>query len=342
MNDFLDQPMPDNLFFVNFPSARTRREATCQYLASVTFVEPFPSRDTGEQVLHQITHPFSQDDVINRQIILQDDGKIRKSVRIGQSDLRAERRCLELIAHQTSVPVPRVYSFHLSKEFEHLIMEKLPGTTLQHAWPNLSRLEREGIADKVVQLIHQLRQLQSPSIEAAFCNRQPLQPGLRDANDFSMERMIEYHSCEAVTEYIREKCAAFGQTPNVFTHGDLDWSNIMVKGKKVCGIVDMESGGYFAPYWEWVSVKHFSQYLPEDSWFSLLEARLSKEHHAEWNGMWEVERLLLALDWHSRWALTPKNRLTNRFEGWAEVSKILGVEPGPPPEVNYTARTDHP
>lgn len=34
---------------------------------------------------------------------------------------------------------------------------------------------------------------------------------------------------------------------NVFTYGDLDRSNTMVLNKQVCGIIDMESNGFFPP-----------------------------------------------------------------------------------------------
>lgn len=86
------------------------------------------------------------------------------------------------------------------------------------------------------------------------------------------------------------------------THGDLDWGNIIIANKRVCGIIDLESSGFFPSYWEWVTVKRLSQGLPVGSWFCLLEERLGKENCLGWEGMWEVEQLLMALDQCPQWA----------------------------------------
>ncbi len=222
-------------------------------------------------------------------------------------------------------------------------MEKIPGVTLESAWPDLSTQERENIADQVVRLVGEFRRLQSPIINAALLNRQALRPGLRGSFDFTMERIKEYAWCDRIVDYVRLRCKALHDVPNVFTHGDLDWSNIMVLDKQVSGIIDMECGGFFPPYCEWFHVRTMAQGLPEGSWFRLLEARLAVAQGPECAGMWEVERLIQALEEHSRWALTPDERLANRSHGWAEVGRILGVDVGPEiPEVTYASCSENP
>ncbi|TQV92138.1 Protein kinase-like domain [Cordyceps javanica] len=342
MVDFRDEPVPDGLYFVNAPNAQTRRQATADYLAKAKFPELRPSTDGVVKVLRQIAHPFSDGSIINRETSVQEDQTIRKSVRHGRSDLLAERRNLELIAEQTNVPVPRVYDFYTTSGFEHLIMEKVPGVTLEYAWPSLSSPEREDLADQVVGLIGQFRRLQSPSIKAALLDRQPLRPGLQDSFDFTMERIKEYTWCDGAVDYVRLRCEALHGMPNVFTHGDLDWSNIMVLDKQVSGIIDMETSGFFPPYWELFSVKRMAHGLPEGSWFRLLEERLADEHGSEYAGMWEAERLIQALNHHSRRALTPDERFAHRSNGWAEVSRILGVDVGPAPQVTYAPWSENP
>ncbi|EGX88785.1 Protein kinase-like domain [Cordyceps militaris CM01] len=331
--------MPDELFFVNAPNAQTRRQATADYLAKAKFHEPRPNTDGVVEVLRHIGHPFSDGSIINRETSVQQDHLIRKSIRFGQSDLLAERGNLELIAKETNVPVPRVYDFYTTNEFEHLIMEKMPGVTLEYAWPDLSSQEREDLADQVVQLVSQFRRLQSPSINAALLNRKALRPGLQNSFDFTIERMKKYTWCDAAVHYVQLRCAALHDMPNVFTHADLDWSNIMVLDKKVCGIIDMECSGFFPPYWEWFSVKRMAEGQPDGSWFRLLEARLADDQYA---AMWEVERLIQALDHHSEWALTPDERFANRSNGWAEVSCILGVDVGPAPQTSYDPWSKNP
>lgn len=156
MASFFDTPLPEGHFFANAPNCCTQREATLDYLHRTHFSELQPPGDTPLEMLHQITDPFSIGSVIDRQVVVQKDGAIRKSVRIGRSNLGAEKRSLELVKANTSVPVPRVHQHYLSAEFEHLVMDNMPGITLETAWPTLSQLERESIADQVVSLVQQL------------------------------------------------------------------------------------------------------------------------------------------------------------------------------------------
>jgi thiamine kinase-like enzyme len=41
--------------------------------------------------------------------------------------------------------------------------------------------------------------------------------------------------------------------PPVFTHGDLNPANIMLRGDKVVGIIDWEFAGWYPKYWEYTS-----------------------------------------------------------------------------------------
>ncbi|UNI13245.1 hypothetical protein JDV02_000003 [Purpureocillium takamizusanense] len=286
MQDFLDSPVPQGHFFTNAPTCHTRREATKHYLRASHFNEPRPAND-GDilKVLHEITHPFSMGQIVDREISVRQDQSVCKSVRIGRSDLSAEKRNLELVKANTNVPVPHVGKYYRSADFEHLLMDRMPGTTLERAWPMLSVQERESVADQVVTFIHQLRQLQSSNIQAALLQRQPLRTGLRTATDFCRERVRDYSWNEDITAFVDDRSAAVSKQPNVFTHGDLDWGNIMVANGQVCGIIDLESSGFFPPCWEWVTVKRLSQGHPDGSWFCLLEQRLRNVDCSEWDRM---------------------------------------------------------
>lgn len=129
MSSFFDQPISSKQYFTNAPDALTRREATYFYLKRKAFIEPKPTLDKLESIIRQITHPVSIDSVIDRQVVLQSDGRIRKSVRTHLSDLKSEKEILGIVRANTSVPVPQVYGYYKSEELEHLILEKLPGVT---------------------------------------------------------------------------------------------------------------------------------------------------------------------------------------------------------------------
>ena len=53
-------------------------------------------------------------------------------------------------------------------EFEYLIIEKIPGITLEEAWPVLELYNREKITDKVVTFLDKIQKLYSLYIKAAL------------------------------------------------------------------------------------------------------------------------------------------------------------------------------
>lgn len=124
---FFNQPISSRHYFINAPEAQTRREASHSFFSRKVFSEPRPQAASSESIIHEITHPASLDTIIGRQVALQNENKtIRKSVRINQSNLKFEKEILETVKANTSIPVPQVYDYYRSAEFEHLVLEKLP------------------------------------------------------------------------------------------------------------------------------------------------------------------------------------------------------------------------
>jgi aminoglycoside phosphotransferase len=343
MNSFFDQPISSKQYFTNAPDAHTRREATYSYLERKAFIEPKPPLDKSDTIIHQITHPASINSVIDRQVILQSDNRIRKSVRTHLSDLKSEKEILEIVRANTSVPVPQVYAYYKSEEFEHLILEKLPGVTLEQAWPTLELHEKRNIADEVVTFLEEIRKLHCPHIKAALLDRNPLRSDIRDVAEFNQERFGHLLKNEHIFTYVTAKTDCLRSLPNVLSHGDLDWSNILITDKKISGIIDWECSGYFPAYWEWISIKRFSEpQKSDDSWFRLLEYRIRPSECAQREEIWKLEQLHKALGQYTQWGLTPEARQENRVRGWAEVCKILELDSEPAPPVDYAISTQHP
>jgi aminoglycoside phosphotransferase (APT) family kinase protein len=133
--------------------------------------------------------------------------------------------------------------------------------TLEKAWPTLEFPDKERIADEVVALLDEMRKLQSPVIKAALLDRKRLRSGLVDTADFNQERFKQFSFNKHISAYVETRINSLCLQPNVFTRGDLDWSNILVANKKVSGIIDWESSGYFPAYWEWVILKRLAETL---------------------------------------------------------------------------------
>lgn len=342
-NSFLDEAIPKDQFFIHMPHCRTRRQICAEYIRTSKLAEKQPTRDEADRILHRIFDPFSMDEFIYRQVVLQPNQLIKKSVRIGHSNLEAEKDTLELIMRKTRIPVPRVHQYYRSAEFEHLMIDRILGITLEKAWPTLLLGEREAIADQVAHFIYELRQMQSPTVQAAILHRQPLRVGIADATDLSLEKFKDLIFTPQIAAYVQDRSSAFQGQPNVFTHGDLDWSNIMVVDGQVSGIIDWELAGYFPPYWEWVRVKDITNQIPdgEDTWFHLLERRLAISKTAGWDGMLEVEELYDAVHSYATGYLEPQHREDSRAMSWSRVTEILGARAGDPPPISYASSSKH-
>ncbi|QKX61034.1 uncharacterized protein TRUGW13939_08180 [Talaromyces rugulosus] len=228
-------------------------------------------------------------------------------------------------------------------EFEHLILEKLPGVTLEKTWPALEAQEKARIADEVVALLGEIRKLHSPHIKTALLHRKALRPHIRDIAGFNQERFGEFLNNEHISKYVSARTDCLHSMSNVLSHGDLDWSNILVADKTVSGIIDWECSGYFPEYWEWVGIKRFSETLKsDDSWFQLLERRMRPPKCTQREGMWELEKLHKALGQYKQWGLIPEDRQANRARGWDEVCKIVGLGFESAPPIDYAISTVHP
>lgn len=350
---FFDQPISSKHYFLNAPEAQTRREACQLFFSRKEFSEPSPSAASSESIIHQITHPASLDTIIDRQVVLQnDDNKIRKSVRTHLSNVKLEKEILETVRANTSIPVPRAYDYYKSAECEHLIVQRRPGITLEKTWPTLSLEEKIRIADKVVSFLGEIRKLHSPNIKAALYLRKSLRSEVKDGADFIHERFRGLMDNEHIARYAEARAACLDAQPNVLTHDDLDWSNILVDNDKkvVSGIIDWECSGYFPAYWEWVTVKRFypsnntDDDDGEDSWFQMLERRFRPSGHAQGKAAWELEWLHKALGRFTEWALAPEDRRMNRARGWGEVCRILELDANeyPATPVNYAVSSEHP
>ncbi|KAJ6782295.1 hypothetical protein PWT90_00618 [Aphanocladium album] len=343
--NFLDEAIPENLFFVHAPQCRTRREALSQVHPTESFAEPLPPSTGGAvKVLHRIEHPFAQETVLHREVVIQKDGCIRKSVRIDKSDLTAEKCHLGLLA-AVSVPVPQVHGLYYTVEFEHLFMDKVPGETLYDAWHNLSALDRESIADQVVAMAEKWRSLKSSTIQASCLHRRPLKKGLQNATDLNLARLEQFEAATSrpeIAAYVKAMSADLHTAAIVFSHCDLDPSDIMVSGQNLSAMIDFESSGFLPPYFEWVAAKRMAQGAPDGSWWKLLEERLVEGKTAVWDKMWQVEKLFQALEKHSSQALEPDEREMGRINGWSDVCRIVGVDLGEPPAVSYPRALEHP
>ncbi|KAI0834312.1 kinase-like protein [Hypoxylon sp. FL0890] len=198
-----------------------------------------------------------------------------------------EAATMVFVAKNTSIPVPRVHCSFVYKNRTYIVMERIQGDDLGRVWKFLSDADLESIIAQLRRMLQELRAIQPPpntGVESCvggslqdsrmtrsrprfgpFKTIQDFHLWLRDGlklEDFpnGFPDRDDSHDWEDFKEMaIRQDRPWSGP---VFTHGDLNPSNIFVRGNQVVGIIDWEFAGWYPPYWEYTS----ACYIPYQVW----------------------------------------------------------------------------
>jgi hypothetical protein len=184
-------------------------------------------------------------------------------VKYGMNTTLAEAYSIELVAANTSVPVPKIITaFKANNGVCYILMTRCAGIPLCNAFRDLTAREQENVLDQLRDMLDQIRAIK------------PLKPGhvgLTDYTPIDDERVHE-SLCgpfDSVSDF--HKAIRAGITspsgfddvdalialqdardyPISFTHSDLSFRNILYQHDKITGIVDWESSGWYPDYWEY-------------------------------------------------------------------------------------------
>jgi aminoglycoside phosphotransferase (APT) family kinase protein len=202
-------------------------------------------------------------------------------------------------------------------------MDRIDGVTLDEAWCDLPQADRECVAKQIVDLLDQLRGLQSSRLQSL--GEQPLYSAFLFRNGFGLphgpfesdeqvwEDMVKAlkNVPDKASRHLRQRmppCA-----PYTFTHGDLSTSNIMVKDGNVVGIIDWEASGYFPVWWEFVATNIY-QNEKDQEWKTLLQKCMAQDHTKAQEFWLDYSSLSKYPDVDDR-----GRRLLNKLEGEANI-----------------------
>ncbi|KAG6036647.1 hypothetical protein E4U41_005571 [Claviceps citrina] len=190
------------------------------------------------------------------------------------SENLTEAATLGFIANHTSIPVPRVYCSFVRKGKTYTVMERIRGKTIAAAIPDLSDSEFEDVLMQLRTMVQELRALPAADCAIKSCvggslydYRIPRQPRfgpfpsirefhywLRDGFRLDQCHLVVDESDKAGIERMIEMQDSFEPTPPVFTHGDLNPFNVLVRDGKIVAIIDWEFAGWLPDYWEYACV----------------------------------------------------------------------------------------
>jgi aminoglycoside phosphotransferase (APT) family kinase protein len=145
-------------------------------------------------------------------------------------------------------------------------MENISGEPVVARWAYLSEQSRDKVLGQLGTIIDEIRRIPKP--DGRICNADGgslwdcrLPTSLDRYGPFANTQEFYSFLCNKlekappthpeVDEMIDLQNRDWGQP--VFTYGDLNNLNILVRGDNIVGIVDWETAGWYPPYWEYTT-----------------------------------------------------------------------------------------
>ncbi|KAK2750248.1 hypothetical protein FQN55_002393 [Onygenales sp. PD_40] len=193
-------------------------------------------------------------------IIRLDEHRVLKSSITDSSETEA----MQFIAANTTIPVPKVYATRWSDspttKSSQIVMEYIPGESLDEAWGKLTHDQRMSICHTLRDYLSQLQRLKSKTNRIEAANGGPVTVGLRfprrggpfDSEEAFNDFLVGKRGNEFPSTFRRYARAAMSDGHEIhFAHGDFSPRNIMVdENGEVKAVLDWERAGWYPEYWD--------------------------------------------------------------------------------------------
>lgn len=198
-----------------------------------------------------------------------------KIVKTGAWVHLTEAATMKFVAENTSIPVPKVHCAFVHKDRAYIVMERIRGASLASTFNKCSGESREKIFAQLKDMLLELRTLKPPPgtgvhsfaggslYDSRIARCQPRFGPFKTIQDFHLwlrdgfeppedrPKQIEPDEWEDLKHMVEMQDGPWPEP--VFTHGDLNPSNILVQGGKVVSIIDWEFAGWYPSYWEYTA-----------------------------------------------------------------------------------------
>ncbi|KAF2754647.1 phosphotransferase family protein [Pseudovirgaria hyperparasitica] len=239
------------------------------------------------------------------------DDTVAKIIDGGQD--YTEYSTLQYLAQNApEIPAPRPYGLIAFGPCRVIFMSLIPGTTLSHAWPRLSFLQKSSIQQQLDNIFARLRTITKPKAQnlGGVCgegakelrvNGCGLFPDITTAAQYSeLQWSAPNHGSKTYAKFLRSFWDARESSLDrevVFTHGDVRTDNIMVDMKPgidgtnnvlVTAIIDWEDSGFYPNYYECTALTRTLTPWDENDWYLHLPDSISP---LKYRKEWLVDRL---------------------------------------------------
>ncbi|KAH7248414.1 kinase-like domain-containing protein [Fusarium solani] len=174
-----------------------------------------------------------------------------------------EAATMRFVATNTSVPVPKVWCSFVHNGRTYIVMERIQGDCISRGWDDRSKESKDKLLAQLKLMMQELRSLQPlPGMGVESCTGGPLFDSRiprADRRFGPFKTIQEFHlwlrdnfqplevekpgqATQEDWKDVKDMAARQdGPWPRpVFTHGDLNPSNILVRGDEIVGIIDWE------------------------------------------------------------------------------------------------------
>ncbi|KAI0175495.1 hypothetical protein GGR52DRAFT_314695 [Hypoxylon sp. FL1284] len=273
----------------------------------------------------------------------------------------------ELLRKSTSVPIQNVMAGWKEDGKVITIVERVPGQRLYDIWWDLSKDQRERIANEVAHHVHQWRRLKADRVSslsggAAYhenlfgASPQGFGPFKSDEQLWHCiqqqleDKMIDRDVIQVLEDYMPESA------PCVFTHGDLSCYNILIHDGKVSAVLGFENAACL-PVWAESIAVHFCYCKEDEQWKAMLSKHMKSYARAkDWWSLWmgvendpsDKKRIADLAARCRRWRKPPKEKpqydTESSKEKWSQEKSPRHTAPEPesqqrpPDQGSYEAR----
>lgn len=188
-----------------------------------------------------------------------------------------EAATMKYISENTSIPVPKVHCSFVHKDCTYILMERVKGVSIGRVLHTLGDDGRQKVFAQLKRMMDEMRSLpptpatgvQSCTGGSLFDSRiarnadtrfgpfatiQDFHFWLRGGFRYNDHKHKERMKSEEGQEMADMEAMQDGPwPPPVFTHGDLNPTNILVHGQEVVAIIDWEFSGWYPHYWEYTA-----------------------------------------------------------------------------------------
>ncbi|KAI9066895.1 kinase-like protein [Trametes sanguinea] len=194
-------------------------------------------------------------------------------VKFGTHVYPREADAMAYVASRTTIRIPRLYAVFTDshpdtgRTVTYIVQERIPGTTLEGAWPTLTDVQREDIARELRDAYNQLGKLSGERTRLGpisggwmenlyfryFRKHFPLEDGEAQTTESFLAYFRRVRGRHTVRgNWTLDEFLAFFdlRRPPIFSHGDLSAWNVMVADGRLAAIIDWAEAGWYPYFWD--------------------------------------------------------------------------------------------